>query len=76
MPFFRHGYCVSLLVMVIVLLCYMASEDQRRMLFARTAALIVVMYAFLFNRIRMHQNSRPQICYGPLRVKDEEWKKT
>jgi hypothetical protein len=44
------------------------------MLIARTAALIVVMYAFLFNGMRMHQNSRPQICYGPLRVKDEEWK--
>jgi hypothetical protein len=45
------------------------------MLIARAIALIAAMYAFLFSRIRMHHNSRPQICYGPLSVMDEEQQK-
>jgi hypothetical protein len=45
------------------------------MLIARVAALIATMYAFLLSRMRMHQNSRPRISYGPLRVMDEERQK-
>jgi hypothetical protein len=42
------------------------------MLIARAAALIAAMYAFLFSRIAMNQNSRPHIYYEPLSLMDEE----
>jgi accessory colonization factor AcfC len=58
---FSHGYCLAML-------------DG----FGGPAthvALIATMYAFLLSRMRMHQNSRPRISYGPLRVMDEERQK-
>ena len=50
-------------------------QEKRRLLFARAAALITAMYAFIFTRFRLHHCSRPQLTYGPLSKMDEERQK-
>jgi len=50
----------------------MAMEDTRRMLIVRAAALITAVYAFMMARVRVDEESRPRITYGPMHVMDEE----
>lgn len=50
----------------------MAPEDKTRMLIIHAAALVASMYAILFSRLRLAQNSRPRITYAPLSSMDEE----
>jgi len=42
------------------------------MLIVRAAALITAVYAFMMARVRVDEESRPRITYGPMHVMDEE----
>ena len=50
----------------------MAFEDKKRQLIMHAAALVTAMYAFLFSRLRMVENARPRITYGPMTAMDVE----
>ena len=50
----------------------MANEVERHALIVQAVALITAMYAFMFTSLRLRQQFRPQISYGPMYVMDEE----